>query len=147
MVQDVLKWFPISLSYLSRQLCQLEFKTPRPSGRSGSTQRGQNDLWDLKPWQLSDRISFAKSGLCLITAKKYPWCDLTFYGLFHLQFPALISLSLPLLHSWWASMQITIGLPLLSFQHNQHLSSWFCHKKKCLFKYKNIVLIGFFSLN
>lgn len=26
----------------------------------------------------SDRISFAKSGVCLITAKKYPWCDLTF---------------------------------------------------------------------
>lgn len=88
-----------SFFYLSRQLCQLEFKTPWPFGRSGSTQRGRNDLWDLKLWHLSDRISFAKSGLCLITAKKYPWCDLTFYGLFHPQFP----------HSWWASMRTTAG--------------------------------------
>lgn len=41
--------WPPSFSYLSRQLCQLEFKTPRPSGRCGSTQRGRNYLWELWP--------------------------------------------------------------------------------------------------
>lgn len=95
-----------SFFYLSRQLCQLEFKTLLPSGRSGSMQRGRNYLRDVKLWQQSDGISFAKSAACLITLKKYPWCDLTFYGLFHCQLPTPFSLSFapdkPAVKQQWA---------------------------------------------
>lgn len=88
-------------------------------------QRGQNYLWDV------DRISSCWCGLRLITAKKYPWCDLTFYGLFHCQFPAPLALPPSPLISRHAHKHWTISF---FQQHKDHLCSCAYHKTKVAFK-------------
>lgn len=94
MVQDVLRCFPPHsfiwadsfVSWSSKHHGLLGDLVQRRGAEiiSGTWSNGSKVIESL----------FAKSGVCLITAKKYPWCDLTFYGLFHRQFPAPFSLSL-----------------------------------------------------